>query len=296
VGQEKWLRECIESILAQDRGQGWAEIVVVDDGSQSPMGRNIAQSYAPRVKYRYNSTNLGLIPNHNHCLDIARGEYIHFVHQDDRIEPGFYDAVLDPMVARDDIVASFSSWKHIDHNGDFSGQWPIENTKAGIHKNLLHRLGFTTCMMFPSIIVRRSAYEKVGGFSPSFGFIFDVDMWSRLAAFGPVWNEPKPLASYRRHDGSATHTFSKLEQSVDRMRLRERILANLPHSARYDTARIAFDNLFQISWRSLLEAKNMNDTDLERACAFLTQNWATQDQRQKITAFIKQARLRRQKT
>lgn len=291
VGQEKWLRECIESILVQDRGEDWAEIIVVDDGSKNPLGKDIAQSYGPRVRYHCNSPNLGLLPNHNNCLNIARGEFIHFVHQDDRIEPGFYDAVLAPMVARADIVASYSSWRYIDQDGNYSGLWPIENTKAGVHTNLLQRLGFTTCMMFPSIIVRRTSYEKLGGFSPSFGFLFDTDMWARLAALGPVWNEPKPLACYRSHNGSATHTFSILEQLIDRMRVRERMLVNLPHAVRYDTARTAFDILLQICWRSLLAGgPNESDEDLKKTVDFLTRNWATPDQKQRIIAALKQTK------
>lgn len=290
VGQEKWLRDCIESILVQDRGEDWAEIIVVDDGSKNPLGKDIAQSYGPRVKYHCNSPNLGLLPNHNNCLNIARGAFIHFVHQDDRIEPGFYDAVLAPMLARADLVASYSSWRYIDQDGEYAGLWPIENTKAGVHTNLLQRLGFTTCMMFPSIIVRRTAYEKLGGFSPSFGFLFDTDMWARLAALGPVWSEPKPLACYRSHDGSATHTFSILEQLTDRMRVRERMLANLPQAPRYDTARTAFDILLQICWRSLMAGGlNESDADLKKAVDFLTRHWATADQKQRIIVALKQA-------
>ncbi|MEY8120385.1 glycosyltransferase [Falsihalocynthiibacter sp. BN13B15] len=292
VGQDKWLRECIESILIQDRGEDWAEIIVVDDGSKSPVGGDIAKEYGPRVRYHYNSPNLGLLPNHNNCLNMARGDFIHFVHQDDLVEPGFYDAVLDPMLKQDDIVASFSGWKNVDANGNISGLRRIERLQAGCYPNLLQRLGVTTCLMFPAIIVRRSAYEKVGGFSPSFGFIFDLDMWARLAALGPVWYEPRPLAIYRGHDGSATHTFSKLEQLIDRMRVRGRILSNLPPSLRYTTARTGFDILLQICWWSLLvEPDKFEDADLKRTLDFLTQNWTTKEQKNRIEKSILQRRV-----
>lgn len=147
-------------------------------------------------------------------------------------------------------------------------------------------------MMFPSIIVRRSAYEKVGGFSPSFGFIFDLDMWARLAALGPVWNEPRPLAIYRGHDGSATHTFSKQEHLIDRMRVRGRILSNLAPSERYTTARTAFDILLQICWRAILvETSKFEGADLKETLDFLTQNWATKEQQDRMEKSILERQL-----
>ena len=37
-----------------------------------------------------------------------------------------------------------------------------------------------------SVLVRRNAYERVGGFDPTLVHAADWEMWTRLAAFGPV--------------------------------------------------------------------------------------------------------------
>jgi tetratricopeptide (TPR) repeat protein/glycosyltransferase involved in cell wall biosynthesis len=291
VGRESWLRGCIESILEQDRGADWGEIVVVDDCSPSGNVAGIVKDYEPRVKYVRNDANLGLIGNHNRCIEIARGDFVHFVHQDDRVEPGFYDAVLDPMIARDDLVAAFSGWQSIDEDDQLAGHWPSETTQPAVLPNPVQALGLYSWMTFPSIIVRRSSYETVGGFSPSFPFIFDVDMWSRLAVLGNVWSEPRSLARFRQHKGSATHRFSEFERLTDRMRVRERTLSHLPQDVHYATARATFRVLFQVSWRSLMDGStDLGNEDIVRTIALLTQGWASAEQQREMENLILEKR------
>ena len=89
---EPYLVECIESILAQDFAD--YELLISDDGSTdgSPA---IIRRYAERdgrVRWWRNPKNLGIGGNFNACLKAARGEYIKYVLQDDKL--------LDPSVLR----------------------------------------------------------------------------------------------------------------------------------------------------------------------------------------------------
>jgi glycosyltransferase involved in cell wall biosynthesis len=45
------------------------------------------RSVDPRVRLVTNSTNRGLVGNWNRCLDLASGDWIKFVFQDDTIHP-----------------------------------------------------------------------------------------------------------------------------------------------------------------------------------------------------------------
>ncbi|QUJ77692.1 glycosyltransferase [Sulfitobacter albidus] len=282
-----WLRGCIDSILQQDPGGDLAEIVVVDDASPDGGAQEIVQDYAPRVQFHRNPQNLGLIGNHNQCLDIARGDFVHFVHQDDRILPGFYDALLGPLQQDETRVAAFSGWQFIGETGAVSGQWPAETRAAGVRADLLEALALYSWMTFPSIIVRRSAYEAVGGFSPGFPFVFDVDMWARLAALGPVWSAPAPLAQYRSHAGSATYGFSELERLTDRMRVRARTIARLAPARREAVARATFDMFFQVSWRSLVNpASALTQGDVVDTVDLLGRGWTTPTQRRAMTDLL----------
>lgn len=86
---EKYLAECIESVLAQTY-QNW-DYVIVNNGSQD-RSLEIAQSYAardPRIRIHNNQEFLKAIPNFNHSMRQISPEskYCKVVHADDWLFP-----------------------------------------------------------------------------------------------------------------------------------------------------------------------------------------------------------------
>ncbi len=82
---EKYLRECVDSVLAQTYTD--LEIILVDDGSPDNCGK-ICDEYAAkdrRVKVIHKE-NGGQSDARNAGIDAAHGEYIFFVDSDDYIE------------------------------------------------------------------------------------------------------------------------------------------------------------------------------------------------------------------
>ena len=91
---EKYLRECIDSILAQTYPN--VELILVDDGSKDNSGK-ICDEYAttnPNVIVIH-SKNGGLSAARNKGLDKARGEFIMFVDSDDFIDSNTIDALYE---------------------------------------------------------------------------------------------------------------------------------------------------------------------------------------------------------
>src|SRR5205823_14182888 len=48
-----------------------------------------------RVIISRNKRNLGLMPNFNRCIELARGNLVHILHSDDYVEPTFYHVIAD---------------------------------------------------------------------------------------------------------------------------------------------------------------------------------------------------------
>ena len=73
----KFLKECIESVLAQSYKD--FELIVVDDASPDNLAEIAASFDDPRLSYHRNKTNCGavdVVDNWNKCLAMAKGEYI----------------------------------------------------------------------------------------------------------------------------------------------------------------------------------------------------------------------------
>lgn len=83
---EKYLKRCVDSILAQDYPN--FELLLMNDGSKDASGE-ICDAYEkkdPRVRVVHKE-NTGVSDTRNKALELARGEYIQFLDSDDWIVP-----------------------------------------------------------------------------------------------------------------------------------------------------------------------------------------------------------------
>jgi GT2 family glycosyltransferase/tetratricopeptide (TPR) repeat protein len=288
VARAPWLRRCLESVLQQDRGPDWAEIVVVDDASPDDAAERICNGFDGRVRYLRNPCNLGLIGNHNHCLAIARGTFVHILHQDDFVEPGFYDALLAPLERDERLVAGFSHNRFIDGDDRVHATIDPPRPPRGVLHNWHVRLSLELRIQFPSIIVRRSAYHQVGGFFPARRFSFDWDLWNRVAHAGPVWYEPRPLAMYRIHPSSATYTFSLVDRVVDAMQTVAAMVQVLPVQHCRSTAEMGMYKFLRRYWGLATDVPEA-DRDPERAAlmALLLQGWASEGEARRVCDLLR---------
>lgn len=97
---EKYLRKCVDSLLAQDLSPEEYEIILVDDGSTDQSG-TICDEYAlrhtnVRVLHQQNG---GLSAARNKGIATAEGKYIQFVDSDDYLETNVLKDLVEKMEA-----------------------------------------------------------------------------------------------------------------------------------------------------------------------------------------------------
>ena len=103
---EEYLRQCLDSILAQDCPEGFEyEVLLADDGSTDCSGV-ICDEYADaygnvRVFHRENG---GLSAARNTGIEAAQGEYLQFVDSDDWLEPGALQAIAASLKGEPDVL------------------------------------------------------------------------------------------------------------------------------------------------------------------------------------------------
>ncbi len=230
-----YLRAAIEGVLQQDPGRDAMQICVVDDGSRDGDVRAMTSRFGgERVEYYGRGENGGLASAWNSALEKATGEWIHLLHQDDLVLPGFYSALRFAVEERPQLGAAYV--QHYLIGGDGEKRALISRnraTHAGIVENWLEMLFEQLSFQTPAIVVRRDAYEALGGFRTDFRYALDWDMWKRIAAAYPVWYDPTPLAAYRRHSDATSIKFLRSgENMAERRRSIELSLTYLPEHLR----------------------------------------------------------------
>ncbi|WP_434222556.1 glycosyltransferase [Limnospira platensis CENA597] len=218
---DTYLEETLNSILEQDLDPQNTEIEVVDDCSHQGNTEAIVKTVGRgRIKFYRQPQNLGLVENWNACINRSRGHWVHILHQDDRVLPGFYRQMQQVFETFPQVGAVFCRHYYIDESGKLKLLSNLEQENPGILNNWLERIAVRQEIQFPSIVVRRSVYEHLGGFYPPVGYAADWEMWKRIATHYPVGYEPTPLACWRMHSLSASSR--SIKQAKD--------MADLQHS------------------------------------------------------------------
>jgi len=200
----RFLIDTLRGVLRQDLGAADMQIAIVDDASPSADVEALVAEAAPgnRVEVHRMSRNLGLSGNWNRCLELARGDTVHVLHQDDVVLDGFYRLLLPAFAKSEQIGMAFCRHAFIDEYDAVTRRSHRERWRAGILRDWLSRITEWQRIQCPSVLVRRSVYERLGGYRSDLCFALDWEMWVRIAANYAVWYQPKTLAYYRRHDGN----------------------------------------------------------------------------------------------
>lgn len=214
-----YLARALPEVIAQLADRDDTEIIVVDDASTDDPADVVARLGRDRVRYERNERNLGAINTFNRCLELASGEFVHLLHGDDAVLPGFYPA-MERALAGPDVVAAVCRAVHVDADDVRTYTTRSYRKGTGIWADAAESLAVSNRVRAPGIVVRRAAYERVGGYRTDLPHAADWEMWTRLAAHGPIVFVDEVLACYRKHDASDTSARVRTGDNI-----RERIAA-----------------------------------------------------------------------
>jgi len=198
----RFLPEAIESVLAQEFQD--FELLVVDDCSTDDTAKVVQALCArdARVRFSVNPANLGMVRNWNHCLELARGDYVKFLFGDDRLcdrrALGKLAALLDNNPS---ATLGASARVILDENSKVVNIWRLLPDGCHNGKKII-----TACLMKngqnlvgePSAVIFRKS-DAQRGFVPHLKQIVDVEMWFHLLERGNLAYTREPLCAFRVH-------------------------------------------------------------------------------------------------
>lgn len=205
----EYLRRTLRSVLEQDPGPACMHIEVVDGGSTKDDPKSVVDELGKgRVEYHRLPENRGAGHTFNTCLHRSRGQWVHILHGDDIVLPGFYEAYGALIRANPQVRSVVGQVIMIDKDDRWDDVWGPRPPRLGtnIIPDFAEREAIDQLVQAPAVVARRDVYETIGGFCTWFDHVLDWDMYFRLANAGPVGCVDRPFAGFRLHDQSHSVT------------------------------------------------------------------------------------------
>ena len=172
-----------------------------------------------RIRY-VRQPNAGTAAARNTGARLATSEYLYFLDDDDVVFPNALRWLVEELDRHPDAAMAF---------GDlviFSAEPPAP-PDAWAEPGDVDRVPFMIFNQLGSpgqVLIRRSAFQAVGGFDPGIWGTDDWDLWLRLLARFPARSARRPVLAYRMHANNTSRNVAGMYQSslcVARQRLRD---------------------------------------------------------------------------
>jgi len=202
---DNFIREALDSILNQTEKN--FELLVVDNCSKDQTLNIVAEYKDPRIRVFINEWNLGIVPNFNRCIELAKGELIVLLPHDDVLMPTALEVFSKALVSDSEVGLAYSSYYIIDERGKklyLSSGDAEDKVMTGKEAFALLAGGNPIqCAM-----VRREIHALLGLWDENLRLVSDWEMWCRIALSGyKVAYFKTPQNCYRLHSSNAYKSF-----------------------------------------------------------------------------------------
>lgn len=198
-----FLAESTASVCAQTFDD-W-ELLVVDNASEDGTAEVVSGLRDPRVRYVRNTVRLEMLENWNRCIDLARGDLLAILGDDDVLTERFLEVSVGVHEQRPDVGFTYAHCSKVDREGTVTQRWGCQFAPAGWMSGseyILWSARYGCCLTNSStVLVRTGAARAAGGFVAQVAAnTFDFNLWLRLALTHPVFFIEHDLVRYRVHD------------------------------------------------------------------------------------------------
>lgn len=196
---ERFLAAAIESVLAQSFGD--FELVIVDDGS-SDGSTEILAGYAerdPRV-VPHRQQNQGAPAALNAGVGLARAPLIARLDADDVALPGRLEAQHRCLCANEALGMVGGQVVIVDEHDRAIADAEYPLSDAEIRREFAR----TTPFVHSAVTMRKTTFQRAGGYRPSFNLAEDLDLWLRMAEHGELANLDSAVVRYRIHENQVS--------------------------------------------------------------------------------------------
>lgn len=218
---EAFVEAAIRSILDQTFTD--FELIIVNDGSRDRSGEIIARMARSEARIvALDQQNAGIVASLNRAAGMARGELVARMDADDLALPRRFELQHAAFLARPDLAALGGHAWVIDQAGRVVGA-----SYGSVGRcEILRDIEFSSPLIHPAAMIRKTAFEQLGGYRSRYETSEDYDLWLRMVDAGYVIdNLNQMILHYRQHPGGVSSSgrarqalAASLARSASRMR------------------------------------------------------------------------------
>ena len=203
VGRQQLLEQALISVVNQTYQN--IEVVIVEDGPETLTAFLQDERFKTlNISYHAQGENFGRSQAGNKALEMAKGDYIGFLDEDDMFYADHVEQLHALAVTKGErLVYSFAQEIPTEFSND--GQSVVEEFPAQeVFKKAFDIKSFFESNYIPinTVLFHRSYYEKCGGFNESLDLNEDWDLWLRFVIQGGrFFNLAKTTCLYRVPNG-----------------------------------------------------------------------------------------------
>lgn len=198
---ERFLRQAIESVLAQDYRP--IEIILID-GQSIDRTAEIARSY-PDIRYLYQES-MGISNAYNIGTAAAQGEFVAFLSQDDLWLSDKLSVQVNYLIAHPDIEYTVAATRFFLEPGC---PFPAHVLRSDVLE------GNRVVRNVEILVARGRVFEQVGPFDPTLSTAEDIDWYARADDLViPMASLPQVLLLKRIHNANTTSNTPEHRQNV----------------------------------------------------------------------------------
>jgi len=205
---QPYLDAAIESILCQTLQD--LELIAFDDGStdESLQTLHAWMRRDPRVVV-IAAQKAGVVAARNRAIAAARSPLVALMDADDWCSPQRLEIQLGYLREHPDCVAVSGRVLLVDPDGEPIQLVRVLREHAAIEAALLQGQG--DAFMHAAAMIRKAAFDAVGGYRPALEFAEDIDLFLRLLEVGRLHNLPEVVYHWRQHLASLSHAKVDLQ-------------------------------------------------------------------------------------
>ena len=201
--EERYIEDAILALLEQEVPD--LEIIVVDDGSTDAT-EDIVKSLDGPIVYCANSGK-GVSSARNTGASIAKYPFLFFIDADDRPLPGALNLFLKRMQyhgERCSLVTAEMTYRRAEPT--FIEEKEVSETVISTRDFVFRN------QICSAVLLRKNAFESVGGFDPKMTHSEDHDLWIRLSVHWEIIRIDKVLLQFTDRPESASKSPERMFQ------------------------------------------------------------------------------------